>query len=120
MNIIKGMNVKVIRGNHKGSEGKVLYVIPKKERIIIEGINLIKKHIRPTQENPKGGVVEKEGTIHISNVILMHNGEATKVGRKFSENGKLVRFAKKTGEEINLWATHLDFKKCTWTTSFLY
>ena len=52
-------------------------------------------------------------SIHVSNVVLIHNGESTKVGRKVSENGKLVRFAKKTGEEINSWATHLDFKKNT-------
>ena len=100
MNIAKGMNVRVISGNHKGKEGKVLYVIPKKNRIIIEGINIIKKHTRPTQENPKGGVVEKEGSIHVSNVMLVHNGETTKVGRRIGENNKLIRFAKKTGEEI--------------------
>ena len=101
MNIIKGMNVKVIRGNHKGSEGKVLYVIPKKERIIIEGINLIKKHIRPTQENPKGGVVEKEGTIHISNVMVVNDGKITRLNYKILEDGTKVRIAKKTGEVIN-------------------
>ena len=69
------MNVRVISGNHKGKEGKVLYVIPKKDRIIVEGINIIKKHTRPTQENPKGGVVEKEGSIHISNVMLVVSGK---------------------------------------------
>ncbi len=101
MNIIKGMNVKVIRGNHKGSEGKVLYVIPKKERIIIEGINLIKKHIRPTQENPKGGVVEKEGTIHISNVMVVNDGKTTRLNYKILEDGTKVRISNKTGNQIN-------------------
>ena len=101
MNIIKGMNVKVIRGNHKGSEGKVLYVIPKKERIIIEGINLIKKHIRPTQENPKGGVVEKEGTIHISNVMVVNDGKITRLNYKILEDGTKVRISNKTGNQIN-------------------
>tara|TARA_B100000965_G_C19333382_1_gene644057 strand:+ start:100 stop:405 length:306 start_codon:yes stop_codon:yes gene_type:complete len=101
MNIIKGMNVKVIRGNHKGSEGKVLYVIPKKERIIIEGINLIKKHIRPTQENPKGGVVEKEGTIHISNVMVINDGKTTRLNYKILEDGTKVRISNKTGNQIN-------------------
>ena len=101
MNIIKGMTVKVIRGNHKGSEGKVLYVIPKKERIIIEGINLIKKHIRPTQENPKGGVVEKEGTIHISNVMVVNEGKATRVNYKTLDDGTKVRISNKTRNQIN-------------------
>ena len=101
MNIVKGMNVKVIRGNHKGSEGKVLYVIPKKERIIIEGINLIKKHIRPTQENPKGGVVEKEGTIHISNVMVVNDGKTTRLNYKILEDGTKVRISNKTGNQIN-------------------
>ncbi|MAV16189.1 MAG: 50S ribosomal protein L24 [Candidatus Marinimicrobia bacterium] len=101
MNIIKGMNVKVISGNHKGSEGKVLYVLPKKERIIIEGINLIKKHIRPTQENPKGGVVEKEGTIHISNVMVVNDGKTTRLNYKILEDGTKVRISNKTGNQIN-------------------
>tara|TARA_X000001036_G_C20554680_1_gene755844 strand:+ start:692 stop:997 length:306 start_codon:yes stop_codon:yes gene_type:complete len=101
MNIIKGMNVKVISGNHKGSEGKVLYVLPKKERIIIEGINLIKKHIRPTQENPKGGVVEKEGTIHISNVMVVNDGKTTRLNYKILEDGTKIRISNKTGNQIN-------------------
>ena len=101
MNIVKGMNVKVISGNHKGSEGKVLYVLPKKERIIIEGINLIKKHIRPTQENPKGGVVEKEGTIHISNVMVVNDGKTTRLNYKILEDGTKIRISNKTGNQIN-------------------
>ena len=101
MHIVKGMSVKVIRGNHKGSEGKVLYVIPRKERIIIEGVNLIKKHIRPTQENPKGGVVEKEGTIHISNVMVVNDGKITRVNYKILDDGTKVRISNKTGNQIN-------------------
>ena len=65
MNIKTGMNVRVIRGNHRGQAGKILYVFPKKERVIIEGVNLIKRHTRPSQENPQGGIVEKEGSIHV-------------------------------------------------------
>ena len=65
MNIKTGMNVRVIRGNHRGQEGKILYVFPKKERVIIEGVNLIKRHTRPSQENPQGGIVEKLSLIHI-------------------------------------------------------
>ena len=95
MNIVKGMNVRVISCNHKGKEGKVLYVIPKKDRIIIEGINIIKKHTRPTQENPKGGVVEKEGSIHISNVMLMYKNKPTRVSYKVLDSGKKVRYSNK-------------------------
>ena len=101
MNIVKGMNVKVISGNHKGKEGKVLYVIPKKNRIIVEGINLIKKHFKPTQENPKGGVVEKEGSIHISNVMLVVSGKPTRINYKTLNDGSKVRVSNKTGTQIN-------------------
>ena len=101
MNIVKGMMVRVISGNHKGKEGKVLYVIPKKERIIIEGINIIKKHARPTQENPKGGFVEKEGSIHISNVMLVASGKPTRINYKFLKDGSKVRVSNKTGTQIN-------------------
>ena len=73
MRLRSGMNVRVVSGNHKGKEGKILKVIKDKNRIIIEGVNLIKKHTRPTQDNPKGGIVEKEGSIHISNVMYVHN-----------------------------------------------
>ena len=101
MKIVKGMNVRVISGNHKGKEGKVLYVIPKKDRIIVEGINFIKKHTRPTQENPKGGVVEKEGSIHISNVMLLVSGQPTRINHKILKDGSKVRVSNKTGTQIN-------------------
>ena len=101
MNITKGMNVRVISGNHKGKEGKVLYVIPKKNRIIVEGINIIKKHTRPTQENPKGGVVEKEGSIHISNVMFVINGKPSRINYKILKDGSKVRVSNKTGNQIN-------------------
>ena len=101
MNITTGMTVRVIRGNYKGQEGKILYVFPKKERVIIEGVNLIKRHMRPSQDNPQGGIVEKEGSIHVSNVQLVYNGEGTKVGYQFSKDGKKVRFSKKTNKVID-------------------
>ena len=72
MRLKTGMSVRVISGNHKGKEGKILRIIKDKERVIIEGVNLIKKHTRPTQENPKGGVIEREGSLHISNVMYLH------------------------------------------------
>ena len=100
MRIKSGMNVKVIRGNHKGKEGKVLRVINDKNRVIVEGINLIKKHTRPSQDNPKGGIVEKEGSIHVSNVMYLQNGEPTRIGYKKLEDGSKVRVSVKNGEEI--------------------
>ena len=93
--------VKVIAGNYKGYEGKVLKVYPKEERVIVEGVNFIKKALRPTQQNPQGGIAEKEAPIHISNVQLLHNGEPTKVGYKILDNGEKVRVAKSTGEIID-------------------
>lgn len=102
MHVKKGMTVKVLSGNHKDAEGKVLNVFPKKQRLIIEGVNFRKRAARPTQENPSGGFVEREAPIHISNVMLVHNGEATRVGYKNLEDGSKVRISKKTNEEIGL------------------
>ena len=101
MFIKKGMTVRVINGNHKGMEGKILRVFPKKERVIIEGINFIKKAIRPSQENPTGGMVEKEATLHISNIMAIHGNVATRIGFKFMEDGTKVRISRKTNEEID-------------------
>jgi len=100
MHVKKGMTVKIISGNHKGMEGKVLHVFPGKDRVIIEGINFIKKATRPTQENPSGGLVEKEASIHISNVMVIQGGQATRVGYKKLEDGSKVRVSIKTNEEI--------------------
>ena len=80
MHIKKGMTVKVISGNHKDLEGKVLNVFPKKQRVIIEGINFRKRATRPTQENPAGGFVERDDPLHLSNITGVHDGQATRVG----------------------------------------
>ena len=101
MHLKTGMIVRVMSGNHKGKEGKILYVHPKKQRVIIEGVNLIKRHMRPSQENPQGGVVEREGAIHISNVMLIHGGKPTRIGYKKLDDGSKVRIATKTGDEIS-------------------
>lgn len=101
MHIKKGMTVKVIRGNHKGQEGKVLFVFPRTDRAIVEGINFIKRHSRPTQQNPQGGIVEKEAPIHVSNLMVVHRGNPTRIGYKKLEDGTKVRIARKTGEEID-------------------
>ena len=89
-------------GVDKGQKGKVLQVQPAKERALVEGINIVSKHSKPNQENPDGGIVKKEAPVHISNLspIDPASGEPTRVGRRRDENGKLVRYAKKSGEEI--------------------
>ena len=102
MNIKKDMIVKVISGNNKGKEGKVLFVLSKKSKVIIEGVNFIKKTVRPTQENTTGGFVEREAPIHISNVMAIHNGVATKVGWKILDDGTKVRISRKNNEEIKV------------------
>ena len=99
-NIKKGDTVYVNAGNDKGKTGKVLEVIRDKERVIVEGVNMVSKHTKPNPKNPQGGIVKQEAGIHISNVNLMDaNGKATKVAHK-EVDGKKVRIAKTTGEEI--------------------
>lgn len=100
MHIRKGDEVLIIAGNDRGKRGRVLKVFPKKNRVIVEGINFIKRHTRPTQNNPQGGIVEKEAPIHVSNVKLIHNGEPTRVGARYLDDGTKVRVAKSTGEVI--------------------
>ena len=100
MKIKKGDTVKVIAGKDKDKEGKVLAVNAKNNTVIVEGINMITKHAKPSQANPNGGIVEKEAPIDISNVMLVVKGKTTRVGFKV-EDGKKVRFAKSTGEVID-------------------
>ncbi|MBT3518533.1 MAG: 50S ribosomal protein L24 [Candidatus Marinimicrobia bacterium] len=100
MHVKKGMTVKVISGNSKGMEGKILYIFSDTQRVIVEGINFMKKATRPSQENPAGGIVEREASIHVSNVMVVHGGQATRVGYKKLEDGSKVRISKKTNEEI--------------------
>ncbi|HDN59261.1 MAG: 50S ribosomal protein L24 [Candidatus Neomarinimicrobiota bacterium] len=102
LKIKKGDTVIVISGDDKGKVGKVLKVFPKKQRVIVEGVNFIKRHTRPSQKNPQGGIIEKEAPIHISNVMLWFNNERTKVGFKVLKDGKKVRYSKKTGEIIDV------------------
>ncbi|MDU8885919.1 50S ribosomal protein L24 [Yeosuana sp. MJ-SS3] len=100
LKIKSGDTVKVIAGDHKGSEGKVLLVIKDKNKAIIEGINMVKKHIKPSAQNPQGGIVEKEAAIHISNLsLLTSKGDATRVGYRM-EGDKKVRFSVKSNEVI--------------------
>ena len=95
-----GDNVKVITGNNNGSEGKVLKIVSDKNRLLVEGVNMVKKHMKPNAQNPQGGIVEKEAFIHVSNVsLLTSSGETTKVGYRIDDNKK-VRFSKKSNEVI--------------------
>jgi large subunit ribosomal protein L24 len=100
LHIKKGDAVKVLTGNDRGKEGKVLSVIVKNQRAIVEGINMVSKHTKPNAKNPQGGIVKKEASVHISNLMVVHDGVATRIGRKHDDNGKLVRYSKKTGEVI--------------------
>ena len=99
--IKKDDNVLVIAGEHKGSEGKVIKIIREKNRAIVEGVNMIKKHAKPSAQNPQGGIIEKEAAIHVSNLsIVSSEGNATRVGFRIEEDGKKVRFAKKNNEVV--------------------
>ena len=98
--IKKGDTVKVIAGKDKDKEGKVIAVDAKNNKVIVEGVNMIKKHTKPSAANQSGGIVTKEAAIDASNVMYVHKGKATRVGFKV-ENDKKVRFAKTTGEVID-------------------
>jgi large subunit ribosomal protein L24 len=102
LKIRKGDLVKVIAGDSKGSQGKIVEIIIDKNRAIVEGTNLVSKHTKPNAANPNGGIVKQEAAIHISNLALVEpsTGKTTRVGRKLSDAGKLVRVSKKSGEEI--------------------
>ena len=100
MHIIKGMIVKVISGNHKGQSGKILDVFPKKMKAIVEGVNFRKRSVRPTQDNPSGGYVDREAPLHLSNLMILHNDQPTRIGYKKLEDGRKVRISVKTKEEL--------------------
>lgn len=102
LHIKKGDTVIVMAGNSKGSEGKVLEVVREKERAIVEGVNMVSKHTKPNAKHPQGGIIKQEAPIHISNLMIKDpkTGKPTRVGRRLDKDGKLVRFSKKSGEEI--------------------
>ena len=102
LHIKKGDTVYVNAGESKGQQGRVLEILKKKNRDIVEGVNLISKHQKPTAAHPQGGIIKQEAGIHISNLMLVDpkTGKPTRIGRKKNEEGKLVRYAKKSGEEI--------------------
>ena len=102
LHIKKGDMVYVNAGNDKGKTGKVLEIITKKDRAIVEGVNMVSKHTKPNAKHPQGGIIKQEAGIHISNLqgVDPAKGGPTRIGRRMGENGKLVRYAKKSGEEI--------------------
>ena len=102
MNVNKGDKVMVITGKDKGKTGVILVAFPKKDRVLVEGVNIVKKHTKPNQENPQGGIMSIEAAIHVSNVMLIDpkTGEPTRVGYKI-EDGKKVRVAKKSGATLD-------------------
>ncbi len=102
VHVRKGDRVKIIRGNFKGQEGTVLRVLPKDNRVVIEGVNLRKRHMRPTQENPEGGIVTFEAPIHASNVMLLDpaSGDPTRIRQRVDEDGTKERIAARSGNAI--------------------
>ena len=106
LHIKKGDTVIVITGEYKSQQAKVLEVLVKKQKAIVEGVNIISKHSKPNKENPKGGIIKKEAPIHISNLLLVDpsSGKPTRIGRKLvtakSGKNKLVRYSKKSDDEI--------------------
>jgi large subunit ribosomal protein L24 len=99
LKIKSGDTVRVLAGDHKGEEGKVVQVIIAKNRAIVEGVNMVSKHAKPSAENPQGGIIKKEASIHISNLGLIENGATVRVGYKM-EGDKKVRVSKKTDKAI--------------------
>ncbi|MBR4533005.1 MAG: 50S ribosomal protein L24 [Bacteroidaceae bacterium] len=102
LHIKKGDTVMVLAGNSKGQTGTVLRVLVKEQKAIVEGLNMVSKSQKPSAKNPQGGIVKQEAPIHISNLSVVDpkTGKATRIGRKLNADGKLVRYAKKSGEEI--------------------
>jgi large subunit ribosomal protein L24 len=102
LHIKKGDTVMVISGESRGQKGRVLEVNRDKSRAIVEGVNMVSKHTKPNAKAPQGGILKKEAAIHISNLMLVDptSGKATRVGRKLNDSNKLVRYSKKSGEEI--------------------
>ncbi|MBR0055506.1 MAG: 50S ribosomal protein L24 [Bacteroidales bacterium] len=101
IHVKKGDMVKVLAGEAKGATGKILMVDREKYRAIVEGVNMVSKHTKASAKNPQGGIVKQEAPIHISNLMVLDSkGVASRIGRRMGENGKLVRYSKKSGEEI--------------------
>ena len=103
MNIKKGDKVKVLAGKDKGKEGTILHSLPQKQRVVVEKVNIVKKALRPTQQNPQGGISSVEAPIHVSNVMLVCPAckQPTRVSKRVTDEGKKVRVCKKCGKDID-------------------
>ncbi len=101
LKIKKGDIVKVIAGSDKGKEGEVLSVNAKEGTVLVRGVNMIKKHMKPGRQSQEGGIINQEGPVNISNVMYVHKGQPTRVGFHVDENGKKVRYAKSANEAID-------------------
>ena len=101
LHVKKGDTVKVLSGADNGKTGKVTSVDREKGRAFVEGINLVSKHTKPSAANPQGGIVKREASVHISNLMVVDSkGQASRIGRKLNKDGKLVRYSKKSGEVL--------------------
>lgn len=101
LHIKKGDTVKILSGADNGKTGKINSVDREKGRAFVEGINMVSKHTKPSAANPQGGIVKREASVHISNLMVVDSkGQASRVGRKLNKDGKLVRYSKKSGEVL--------------------
>ena len=103
LHVKKDDTVIVISGKDKGKKGRVIAAYPRENRVLVEGVNIVKKHARPSQANPQGGIIEQEAPIHVSNVMHVDpkSGKVTRIGYKVLDNGKKVRIAKRSGAQID-------------------
>jgi len=103
LHVKKNDTVIVISGKDKGKKGRVIAAYPRENRVLVEGVNIVKKHARPSQANPQGGIIEQEAPIHASNVMHVDpkSGKVTRIGYKVLDNGKKVRIAKRSGAQID-------------------
>lgn len=103
LHVKKDDTVMVISGKDKGKKGRVIAAYPRQNRVLVEGVNMVKKHQKPNQQNPQGGIIEQEAAIHVSNVMHIDpkSGNVTRVGYKVLDNGKKVRIAKRSGEVLD-------------------
>mgnify|MGYP005665175925 CR=1 FL=1 len=101
LHIKKGDSVKILSGADNGKTGKIISVDREKERAFVEGVNMVSKHTKPSAANPQGGIVKREASVHISNLMVVDSkGQASRIGRKLNKDGKLVRYSKKSGEVL--------------------
>jgi large subunit ribosomal protein L24 len=103
LHVKKGDQVIVLTGKDKGKKGRILEAYPSEQRVLVEGVNIVKRHTRPNPTNPQGGIIEKEAPIHVSNVAIVDpkTGGPTRIGKKILSDGTKVRYAKKSGEVLD-------------------